>query len=398
MFLTRDIEKILKEYVKFPVVALLGPRQSGKTTLAKKYFKKHTYLSFEDPAIREFATTDPKGFLKAYENASGLILDEFQYVPMILSYIQLEVDAKQRPGYFVLTGFQNYLMNEKITQSLAGRVGILTLLPFSIHELKEYKLISDKPSEMIIQGGYPRVYTEKILSSAFYASYIHTYIERDVRQLIQIRDLRTFQKFLALCAGRVGQLLNLTDLAVNCGISVPTATKWISVLEAGYIIFLLQPHFNNFNKRVVKTPKLYFYDVGIACELLGISSETIYATSPFKGALFENFIIADLTKQFLNKGISHPLYFWRDTHDRLEVDVVIDRAGTLIPVEIKSSETLSPHFFDTISAWNKISGTDPENNYVIFAGQENQKRSFGRFMSWESSGSLIDRLNTGDQG
>jgi len=357
MFLTRDIEKILKEYVKFPVVALLGPRQSGKTTLAKKYFKKHTYLSFEDPAIREFATTDPKGFLKAYENASGLILDEFQYVPMILSYIQLEVDAKQRPGYFVLTGFQNYLMNEKITQSLAGRVGILTLLPFSIHELKEYKLISDKPSEMIIQGGYPRVYTEKILPSAFYASYIHTYIERDVRQLIQIRDLRTFQKFLALCAGRVGQLLNLTDLAVNCGISVPTATKWISVLEAGYIIFLLQPHFNNFNKRVVKTPKLYFY-----------------------------------------KGISHPLYFWRDTHDRLEVDVVIDRAGTLIPVEIKSSETLSPHFFDTISAWNKISGTDPENNYVIFAGQENQKRSFGRFMSWESSGSLIDRLNTGDQG
>lgn len=392
MFLKRDIEKTLKRYAEFPVVAILGPRQSGKTTLAKNHFKKHVFLSFEDPSTREFAITDPRGFLKEYENKHGLILDEFQYVPQILSYIQLEVDAQNRPGYFVITGSQNFVMNQAITQSLAGRVGILTLLPFSLHELKKNHIAPKRVHDLIVQGSYPRVYTENIATHDLYASYIHTYVERDVRQLINVGDLRTFQRFLLLCAGRVGQLLNISDLAENCGISNSTATKWLSVLEASYIVFLLPPYFKNFNKRVIKTPKLFFYDTGIACNLLGINTSRILSASPFRGPLFENFITSDLSKQFFNTGSRPPLYFWRDHNGRIEVDCLIDKDGQLIPIEIKSSETMASSFFDGLKQWNEISQTSAENNYVIYGGDFNQKRSHGNIISWHAADNLVNQI------
>ncbi|MCX5921905.1 MAG: ATP-binding protein [Candidatus Dependentiae bacterium] len=396
MFLKRDIEVTLKRYLNFPVVAILGPRQSGKTTLVKEYFKNHAYFSFEDPAIREFAASDPRGFLAENENEHGIILDEFQYVPEILSYIQLEVDLKTRPSYFIITGSQNFLMNQAITQSLAGRVGILTLLPFSIHELSRNKIIQKRALELIVQGSYPRAYTTALDINDLYASYIHTYVERDVRQLINVGDLLTFQKFLMLCAGRIGQLLNLSEVASQCGITAPTATKWLSVLQASYILFLLPPHFNNFNKRMVKTPKLFFYDTGVACNLLGITSTKTLSLSPFRGPLFENLIVSDLSKQFYNRGMWPSLYFWRDQNDRLEVDCIIDKGTQLIPVEIKSSETISSNFFGPMQKWNELSQTAVENNYVVYAGQMSQKRTNGRILSWDGVGNLIDKLYSGD--
>lgn len=390
MFLPRDIENVLKRYSKFPVVALMGPRQSGKTTLVKKFFASHKFISFEDPAMREFAETDPRGFLAEYENEYGLILDEFQYVPGILSYIQLEVDNKKRPGYFVITGSQNFLMNETVTQSLAGRVGILTLLPFSFHELKENGLLPKRALELIINGSYPRIYADAILPQDLYPSYIHTYIERDVRQLINVGDLRTFHRFLLLCAGRVGQLLNISDLAVHTGVSVPTAQKWLSVLQASYIIFLLFPHFNNFNKRLVKTPKLYFHDTGLVSSLLGMISTEMLFVSSFKGALFENLIMAEMQKQFYNQALPPSLYFWRDRNGRVEIDGIIDKGAELIPFEIKSSETLhNTHFFDGIRKWNEMAAGSFEHSYVIYAGEESQKRIQGNILSWEQIGTFI---------
>ena len=337
MLFTRDIRKTLARFKKFPVIAILGPRQSGKTTFAQTNFKKHQFFSFEDPAIREFAATDPKQFLKEAENKHGVILDEFQYVPQLLHYLQLEVDQQKRAGYFVLTGSHNFLMNQAISQSLAGRVGILTLLALSINELKENKLLHDNVNDYIVQGSYPRLYAEKIAPADLYAAYIHTYIERDVRNLVNVGDLRTFQKFLGLCAGRVGQQLNLTDLAAYCGISSPTAHKWLSILEASYIVFLLQPYYNNFNKRLTRTPKLYFYDTGIVCNLLGITSSKTLALNPFKGSLFENFIISDLAKQFYNTGRRPPLYFWRDKNGRIEVEICLVSLETqLFPIRNQS--------------------------------------------------------------
>ena len=394
MFLKRDMEKTLGKYIDFPVIAILGPRQSGKTTLAKQWFDKHIFISFEDHAIREFANSDPRGFLNEYKSEHGIILDEFQYVPQILSYIQLEVDAKNRPSYFVITGSQNFLMNQAITQSLAGRVGILTLLPFSIHELFSNDILPERAFDLILKGSYPRAYTSNIPIQDLYASYIQTYVERDVRQLINVGDLQTFQKFVMLCAGRIGQLLNLTDIAVSCGISSPTATKWLSVLEASYILFRLPTYFNNFNKRLVKTPKLYFYDTGLACKLLSINSTETLLASPFRGPLFENLIIADLNKQFYNKGKTPTTYFWRDANDRVEVDCIIDKGNKLVLIEIKASETISSSFFSAMLKWNQLSDTTFENNYVVYAGETNQKRTHGQIISWSTAGNLIDKLQS----
>ncbi len=393
MIYKRDLTKKLKNMAKFPVVALLGPRQSGKTTLARNHFKKYAYFSFENPMTREFAFSDPARFLRESENKHGIILDEFQHVPQILSYIQIIVDEKKRPGYFVLTGSQNYLMNQSITQSLAGRVGILTLLPLSLHELRENKLWDDNIDSLMIKGFYPRIYAEKIEPVDLYPAYIQTYIERDVRQLSNIGDLHTFQKFMALCAGRIAQQLNLSDIAANCSISVPTATKWLSILEAGYIVYLLPPYFNNFSKRLTKTPKLYFYDTGLACSLLGITSPTIIAASPFRGSLFENLVISDLCKQYFNQGKRPPLYFWRDQNGRIEIDCIIDQGIQTIPVEIKSSETTTSSFLDNLEQWNELSKSNPDNNYLIYAGQRSQKRSRGNIISWNDMPEIVDNLS-----
>ena len=393
-FYSRDLEIVLKKYAKFPVIALLGPRQSGKTTLSRHTFKNHVFLNLDDLELLHLIKEDPKGILRKYENEHGIIIDEFQNAPEILSYIKIIVDEKDRPGYFVLTGSQNFLMNEAITQTLAGRVGILTLLPLSLHELTHNKLIPDQtPEKVIFNGGYPRLYNSSFEPHEFYSSYIRTYVERDVRQLINVTNLYTFQKFIKLCAARIGQLVNFSELAMQCGISIPTAHQWLSILESSYIIFLLRPHWTNFNKRLTKTPKLYFYDTGLACNLLEIESEKTLALNPLYGNLFECLIISDLYKQYYNQGLMPPLYFWRDRNGQMEVDCVIEKDGKLIPIEIKAGETFTPHFFDSLTKWKKLAEENASNeNYVIYAGTMTLLGTFGILVSWKDAAQLIKNM------
>ncbi len=392
-FFTRDLEKTFERYSKFPVIALLGPRQSGKTTLAKHAFKNYAYLNLDDLELLSLIKSDPKGILRKYENEQGLIIDEFQNFPELLSYIKVIVDEKNRPGYFVLTGSQNFLMNEAITQSLAGRVGILTLLPFSLHELAESKLLdNDHPEEIIFKGSYPRIYSSDFEPRELYPSYIQTYIERDVRQLINVTNLSTFQKFLKLCAARVGQLLNYTDLATNCGISVQTVHSWLTVLEANYIIFLLRPHWNNFNKRITKTPKIYFYDTGLACSLLEIDSAKSLSLNSLYGNLFEGFIISDFYKQFYNQGLQAPCYFWRDKNGDIEVDCLIAKGDHFVPIEIKSGEMYNSNYFNALKKWNLIAEHPQENSYVVYGGDKLFSGEQGNLIPWSKAGQLIKKI------
>ncbi|MBA3752219.1 ATP-binding protein [Candidatus Dependentiae bacterium] len=393
MFFRRDIQEALVRFCKFPVIGIFGPRQSGKTTLVKKFFKDYTYLNFENPETLAFATQDPKSFLQKYENEQGIIIDEFQHFPQFLSYIQIEVDQKKRPGYFVLTGSQNFLMNQAITQSLAGRIGILTLLPLSINEFSYNHRLESQTNEVIVKGCYPRIYTDNFAPDELYPSYIQTYVERDVRLITNIVDLSTFKKFMKLCAGRVGQLLNISDIATNCGITQRTAQHWISILEASYIIFLLQPHHTNFNKRVTKTPKLYFYDTGVVCSLLGIKHSEELALNPYRGHLFECFIIADLFKQCFNLGTNAPLYFWRDRNGTLEIDCLVDWGGHLTSIEIKAGQTITTDFFHSLKKWNELSKVDPLTSYIIYAGEDIQKRAVGTVMGWHYAGTIITTLS-----
>jgi hypothetical protein len=384
----RDLARTLVSYAKLPVVTLLGPRQSGKTTLVRDVFKEHRYISFEDPSTRIFATEDPKRFLEANENEHGIIIDELQYVPSLLSYIQLAVDAKKRPGYFVLTGSQNFLANQAITQSLAGRVGILTLLPLSIGELKNNNLLPNGVDTAMVDGCYPRLYAESLLPSQLYPSYIQSYIERDVRQLINIGNLTTFQKFLQLCAGRVGQLLSINALADDCGISFPTARSWLSMLEASYIIFLLPPHFKKFRKSITKAHKIYFFDTAIVCSLLRINDSEILGIHPLRGNIFENYIMVDAYKQYCNLGMRSPLYFWRDQKGVHEVDCIVDTGLSLVPIEIKSGETITYNFFRELNYWNELAGILPEDSFLVYGGAETQERAQGTIIGWRDT----DRL------
>jgi predicted AAA+ superfamily ATPase len=392
MFLSRDLATVFKRYLKFPAIAVLGPRQSGKTTLVRKYFNSHKYLNLENPELRLFAQEDPKRFLREYENPHGIIIDEFQYASQLLSYIQVEIDEKKRSGYFILTGSQNFLINQSITQSLAGRVGILTLLPFSLNELKEGNLLGDI-DQILIQGSYPRLYEGEIAASDFYPSYIHTYLERDIRQIANVGDSHLFQKFMRLCAARIGQLFNVTDVANSLGIDQRKLKQWLAVLEASYIIFFLKPHFQNFNKRLIKTPKLYFYDTGLACSLLDIKTADTLSLSTYRGPLFESLVISDLQKQFYNSGSQPSTYFWRDVNGRIEVDCIVDRGDSLFPIEIKSSETISSSFFSAISEWNAIAQTPPERSTIIYGGNTDQTRSQGKILSWQNMTQLVSNLN-----
>ncbi len=388
MFIKRKIASRLEKLsVQFPVLGVLGPRQSGKTTLVKNVFSNYKYINLEELDNRKFAAEDPRRFLKSLEESPGVILDEIQRVPDLLSYIQVHVDEWQKPGFFILTGSENILLNHHISQTLAGRIALITLLPLSLEELQENSHLPTNVEETLFRGFYPSLYAKKIDQKEWMQSYIQTYIERDVRNLKQITDLSVFQKFLKLCAGRIGQLLDFTSIGNDCGISAHTVRSWLSVLEATYVIFLLHPHHKNFSKRLIKTPKLYFYDTGIACHLLSIQSPSDLITHYLRGGLFESMILSELVKQRFNAGLLPNIYFWRDKSGN-EIDCILDEGTKLVPIEIKSGETLSSDFFANLVKWNLLSGNDPSNSYVIYGGGEKQIRSQGTALGWLQLGSL----------
>jgi uncharacterized protein len=379
-------KKILELSEKFPVITVTGPRQSGKTTLLKNLFGNLFYTSLENPETRMFAIQDPKNFLLQFSN--GGIIDEAQLVPELFSYIQGIVDQSGKTGQFILSGSQSFLLHNRISQSLAGRTAIFRLLPFSFEELRKADQMLTSYEANIFQGFFPRIYDKKIDPSDFYPNYIQTYLERDVRSLQNIQDLNLFVRFLGLCAGRVGQLLDYTSLANDCGVSLNTVKSWISVLEASYILFLLQPHHSNFNKRLVKRPKLYFYDTGLCCSLLRIEDLSQLNNHYLKGSLFENLILCEFLKRRFNHGKPSNIYFWRD-HRGMEIDLIIENANGLIPVEIKSAKTWNRGFFLNIEKWNSYSGNSPENSHVIYGGDESVKTSSGRLHSWNSLDDIV---------
>lgn len=379
-----------------PIIALLGPRQSGKTTLAREAWPNHNYVSLEDIDNRTYARQDPRGFLQKYGNEYGIIIDEFQHAPELPSYIQTHVDEHKKKGYFILTGSQNFLLNQSISQSLAGRVALFSLFPFSLAELKDNGILPDSMEALFFKGGYPRIYADSLLPAQWYRDYIMTYLERDVRALEHIFDLSTFKRFLQLCAGRIGQLLNVSSLASDCGISQATAKGWLSILESSYIIFLLQPHFNNFNKRLVKMPKLYFYDTGLACSLLGIESEDQILRHFARGALMESWVIAQLYIVRCHTNKLARLYFWRDNHGH-EVDCIIETADRLTPIEIKSGQTIGTDFFKGLEYWSNLAGSITEQSMLVYGGEENQPRKQGSVVAWRSVNDIwqmIDLVNS----
>ena len=355
----------------FKVVAVTGPRQSGKTTLVKNVFPDKPYVNLENPDVRRFSIDDPRGFLSEYPE--GAIIDEAQRNPELFSWLQEIVDTKSEKGQFILTGSNNFLLNEKISQSLAGRVAYLNLLPFSLEEI-EGNFPGKTENEHILQGFYPPIYDQQLPYDEWIPNYIRTYIERDVRQIKNITDLLVFERFMRLLAGRTGQELNYTSLSVEAGVDVKTIQSWIGILESSFIIFLLRPFYKNFNKTIVKRPKLYFYDSAIACSLLQIRTINHLINHPLRGALFECFMIAEVVKKQMNGGKEFELYFWRDKTGR-EIDLIIDTPSETIPVEIKAGKTVHQEFFKNIRYWLTLSGE--KNGKVLYAGDTEQKRSEG---------------------
>ncbi len=375
--------KILELSRKFPIVAVLGPRQSGKTTLVRSTFPEYAYSNLENINQRDLAISDPSYFLKSYQTNGGLIIDEAQHAPDLFSYLQLDVDENKGEGRFILTGSQNFLMSEKISQTLAGRVAIVDLVSLSVSELKESNLLAEDLTTVLFKGGYPRIFEKKPDPSDWYQSYIRTYLERDVRQMKNVSDLSTFQRFLKLCAARVGQVINFSDLGRDCGISYQTAKAWISLLEASFIIFMLPPFYENYSRRVTKSKKLYFYDTGLVCSLLQIESPEQLVHHAMRGALFECFVIADLIKQRFNRGKQSNCYFWRDEKGH-EVDCLLEMGGSIVPIEVKVGETIRKDFFKGLAHWCKLAGISQEDAYLIFGGEEEQIRREGRVVGWKS--------------
>lgn len=364
--LKRDIQEILSELVAtYQVVVITGPRQSGKTTLAKSFFSTYHYCNLEDPDTRMLALTDPRSFFRQY--SPPLIIDEVQRVPQLFSHIQVMADELGQNGQFVLTGSQNLNLNQHIGQSLAGRAAIVTLLPFSVNELKQVEGMELQRDRLIYTGFLPRIHHHHQQPTIAYRNYLQTYVERDVRQLVNVRDLIVFEKFLRILAGRVGQLLNMSTLASDTGVSVTTIAHWISVLEASYIVFRVPPYFKNIGKRLIKSPKLYFVETGLAAYLLGIENEKQVARDPLLGHLFENMIVADVLKSRLNSGFdAGNIFFYRDSQHH-EVDLLIKKGSNFIPVEIKAAETFHPEFEKNILQFRKIEANVNEA-YLVYSG------------------------------
>jgi len=361
-------EEALKLAEGFPVLTITGPRQSGKTTLARYLFSSLPYLNFENPDTRALALSDPRTFLSQFRE--GAVLDEFQKVPDLLSYLQQIVDENRNGVKFILTGSNHFASMEQVSQSLAGRTAVLKLLPFSIQEIQ--KKIPSSTDELLLKGFYPEVYSGKVESNTFYRNYYETYLQKDVRQLIQVRDLNLFDRFIRLCAGRSGGLLNISSLANDTGLSVPTMRQCISVLEASFILMLLPPYYDNISKRLIRSPKLYFYDTGLASYLLGITSCEQMSRDPLRGSLFENMVIMEVIKHRLNQGLEPSVFFYRDSH-HIEVDLVIRKGHQLIPAEIKSSKTYNPDFLKGLIYFEKLFKDRIPESWLIYDGDIEQE-------------------------
>jgi uncharacterized protein len=363
----------------FPLVLLTGPRQSGKTTLARAAFPHKPYVSLENPDEREFAQTDPRRFLARWPD--GAVLDEVQRCPALLSWLQGVVDERRRMGDFVLTGSQQFGLLSGIGQSLAGRVGRVELLPLSGSELGEAGLLPSSVEALLFSGGYPALYDRDLRPTDWFPNYVATYLERDVRQLLAVRDLTQFQRFVRMCAARSGQLLNLAALGADCGISAVTAREWLSVLEASYLVVRLPPFHRNFGKRLVKTPKLYFLDVGLMAWLLGIRDAAAVETHAVRGALFETWVVSEWVKARFNDGAPADLYFWRDNVGH-EVDLLFETAGRMQAVEIKSGATLAGDWLKAAGKWQDLVGAEALAPILVFAGQGDYRRQGCRVLGW----------------
>jgi predicted AAA+ superfamily ATPase len=385
--ITRVAEQAIKTLMRgFPIVTITGPRQSGKTTLSRMVFADRPYVSLEDPDLRQAALEDPRSFLGRFPD--GAVLDEVQRLPELLSYLQTIVDADGRMGLYLLTGSRQFGLMSGIAQSLAGRTAFIELLPFSITELAGAGKLPADANKMLLTGCYPPLYDREVSSPTWFASYVTAYVERDVRQLLRIQELETFQRFVRLCAGRTGQLLNLSSLAVECGITHNTAKSWISVLEASYIVFLLRPNHSSFNKRLVKMPKLYFFDAGLVSWFLGIRTQEQLETHPLRGNIFETFIISEIFKSRLNRGEQPIFSFWRDSNGN-EIDLIIEQGAKMMPVEIKSGRTLTRDSFVGLEKWCSLAGDAAEGPSLIYGGDDSYQHKGIRVMGWQQCGEVF---------
>lgn len=390
MIIRQITERIKLMAEKFPVIAVTGPRQSGKTTLVRQIFPQHTYINLEDIEKRNFAKQDPKGFFAVY--GSHLILDEVQYVPELFSYIQVFADEQRIAGNFVLTGSQNFLLMEKISQSLAGRVALFSLLPFSYAELQNTLYDAPNFETFLLNGFYPPIYDRSVAPADWYPNYLNTYIERDLHQILNVGDLFQFRQFVKMCANNIGQLINFSSIGNEIGVSSVTVKRWLSVLEASYIVYILPPYFRNFNKRIAKNPKLYFTDVGLASHLLGIKNTDQMYFHFMKGQLFENFIITELLKFKLNTQNGMDLFFWRDSN-KIEADCLLEYGNSLTPIEIKSSRTVNSDFFKNLT---KIEQIVPNitKSYLVYGGTEKQIRNSTHVVPWNGLQTITNDMSS----
>ena len=385
--ITAHFDRLLKQY---PVITITGPRQSGKTTFCRYHCPAYDYINLEDLENRQYAENDPKGFLAQFHN--GVILDEIQRTPDLPSFIQIIVDQNNQPGQFVLTGSQQFEVIESINQSLAGRTALIKLLPFSLEELYTKKNEVPSIKDLFYTGFYPRIYHDNLNPSEALSFYLHTYIERDVRRLANIKNLSAFERFIKICATQVGQLVNYARFSNECGVDSKTIQAWLSVLKASYLVYDVQPHFENFRKRLIKTPKLYFYDIGLVSYLLGMQSPEQTVQHPLKGALFENFVVSEFVKNRFNHVKDSNLYFYRDNVGN-EVDLVLDYGGQLITVEIKSSETISSSYFKALKYYQKLCGDRNTRRIVVYAGDVSRKQRDVDIYSYKDLPLLFAELN-----
>lgn len=397
--IARHLSKTLKAAARdYPVVTVTGPRQSGKTTLVRAAFPRHRYASLEDPDVRAFATEDPRGFLDQFRGR--VILDEVQRTPDLFSYIQGIVDRVDRPGHFILSGSQNFLLLHRVSQTLAGRCAVLRLLPFSRSELigrpirdiakslqarrsggsTDQKTAADL-FDTLFTGGFPRIHDKGLKPQFWLANYYQTYLERDVRDLLSVGDIEGFGRFVRLCAGRSGQLLNASSLAADAGISHTTVRRWLSILEASFVIHMLRPHHRNFNKRLVKSPKLYFMDTGLLCYLLRIQSAADLVSHAARGAIVETWVVSEALKSSYNRGAEPSMYFWRDSAGH-EIDLLIDQGAQQVPIEIKSGQTIASDFFTNIDYWRNLAQQPAGIAGLVYGGDASYKRRGVSVLSW----------------